>query len=96
MLSALNQEIIENMEAGVIVLGHNDTIRHINRAARELLHLPIDRAISLQRDCPQLLEALKTWRQTMERKSTHTAFTREIDNLQISFRELHREDQPKR
>ncbi len=67
LLSALNQEIIENMEAGVIVLGHKDTIRHINRAARELLHLPIDRAISLQRDCPQLLEALEAWRQTMER-----------------------------
>ena len=94
LLSALNQEIIENMEAGVIVLGHKDTIRHINRAARELLHLPVDRAISLQRDCPQLLEALGAWRQTVERKSTHSAFTREIDNLQISFRELHREDQP--
>jgi two-component system sensor histidine kinase PilS (NtrC family) len=94
LLSALNQEIIENMEAGVIVLGHKDTIRHINRAARELLHLPIDRAISLQRDCPQLLEALEAWRQTMQRKSTHRAFTREIGNLQISFRELHRENQP--
>jgi two-component system sensor histidine kinase PilS (NtrC family) len=94
LLSALNQEIIENMEAGVIVLGHKDTIRHINRAARELLHLPIDRAISLQRDCPQLLEALGAWRQTMQQKSTHPAFTREIGNLQISFRELHRENQP--
>ena len=41
MLSALNQEIIENLEAGVIVLGRNNNIRHINRAARELLHLPV-------------------------------------------------------
>jgi two-component system sensor histidine kinase PilS (NtrC family) len=94
LLSALNQEIIENMDAGVIVLGHNDAIRHINRAARELLHLPINRSISLRRDCPRLLEALGTWRQTVEQGSIHPPFTREINNLQISFRELHRDDQP--
>ena len=37
LLSALNQEIIENLHAGVIVLGRNNNIRHINNAALEML-----------------------------------------------------------
>ena len=94
MLSALNQEIIENMEAGVIVLGRNDDIRHINRAARELLHLPVITSISLQRDCPRLLSALDSWRKSTSQASLLPATSREIDNLQISFRELQSEGQP--
>ncbi len=94
MLSALNQEIIENMEAGVIVLGRNDNIRHINRAARELLHLPVITSISLQRDCPRLLIALDSWRKKTTQPSQLPAFSMEIDNLQISFRELQSEGLP--
>ena len=94
LLSALNQEIIENMEAGVIVLGRNDSIRHINRAARELLHLPVITDISLQRDCPRLATALDSWRKTMSQASQLPPASREIDNLQISFRELQSEGQP--
>jgi len=91
LLSALNQEIIENMEAGVIVLGRNDKIRHINRAARQLLQLPVITSISLQRDCPRLLAALDAWRNKTLLLSPLSA---EIDNLQISFRELQSEGQP--
>jgi len=91
LLSALNQEIIENMEAGVVVLGRNDKIRHINRAARQLLQLPVIRPISLQRDCPRLLAALDLWRNKTSLLSPASA---EIDNLQISFRELQSEGQP--
>lgn len=94
LLSALNQEIIENMEAGVIVLGRNDSIRHINRAARELLHLPVITDISLQRDCPRLVTALDSWRETVSQASLLPSVSREIDNLQISFRELQSEGQP--
>lgn len=94
LLSALNQEIIENMQAGVIVLGRNDSIRHINRAARELLHLPVITDISLQRDCPRLVTALDSWRKTVSQASLLPSVSREIDNLQISFRELQSEGQP--
>jgi two-component system sensor histidine kinase PilS (NtrC family) len=94
MLSALNQEIIENMEAGVIVLGRNNNIRHINRAARELLHLPVITAISLQRDCPRLLTALDSWRKSNLQTSLLSPVSEEIGNLQISFRELPSEGQP--
>jgi len=94
MLSALNQEIIENMEAGVIVLDRNDNIRHINRAARELLHLPVIASISLQRDCPRLSSALDAWRKSTSQASLLPPASKEIDNLQISFRELQSEGQP--
>ncbi len=95
LLSALNQEIIENMEAGVIVLGRNDNFRHINRAARELLNLPVSAAISLQRDCPQLQTALESWRKTISQAPPQLpAVIKEIGNLQISFRELQSEGQP--
>ena len=94
LLSALNQEIIENMEAGVIVLGRNDKIRHINRAARGMLHLSSNRNISLQRDCPRLVVALNSSRKTISQNSHLSPFSSEIDNLQISFRELQSEGHP--
>jgi two-component system sensor histidine kinase PilS (NtrC family) len=94
LLSALNQEIIENMEAGVIVLGRNDRIRHINKAARELLHLPSDHRISLQRDCASLLEPLQAWRDAQSPGISALPYTTEIDSLQVSFRQLQSEGQP--
>ena len=94
LLSALNQEIIENMQAGVIVLNRSDKIRHINRAALEMLHLPTDRPISMETDCPALLSAVQTWRSGILEDSTLPPGNSEIDNLQISFRELYSEAQP--
>jgi two-component system, NtrC family, sensor histidine kinase PilS len=94
LLSALNQEIIENMEAGVIVLGRNDRVRHINRAARKLLHLPREGSISLQRDCARLQTSLVAWRNANARQPILRPLTIEIDNLQINFRQLLNEGQP--
>ena len=94
LLSALNQEIIENMQAGVIVLNRNNRIRHINRAALEMLHLPTDRPISMQRDCSALLAAVEDWRAGPEDSPTTPQNSVEIDNLQISFRHLQSEGQP--
>lgn len=94
LLSSLNQEIIENMEAGVIVLGRNDRVRHINRAARELLNLPRDENTSLQRDCPRLQAALDAWQNSASGGSTSLPLTTEIDNLQINFRQLQSEGHP--
>jgi two-component system sensor histidine kinase PilS (NtrC family) len=94
LLSALNQEIIENMQAGVIVLNRNDKIRHINRAALEMLQLPANRPISMQTDCAALLAAVQAWREGIREDSTLPPGNSEIDNLQISFRELYSEGQP--
>jgi len=88
LLSALNQEIIENMSAGVIVLNRNDQIRHINRAALEMLQLPSNSNISLHRDCAALLAALELWRNKTETAFQTSLQSSEIDNLQVSFKEL--------
>ena len=91
LLSALNQEIIENLQAGVIVLSRNDQIRHINQAALDMLHLANIKSISLQKDCPKVLAALEAWRGNPgDAPSSEIG----INNIQISFRELQFEGQP--
>jgi two-component system sensor histidine kinase PilS (NtrC family) len=94
LLSALNQEIIENLQAGVIVLSRNDQIRHINRAALDMLHIANKTSISMQKDCPKLLVALENWRKTSDEESTSPSFETGIDNIQVSFRQLESEGQP--
>jgi len=91
LLSALNQEIIENLQAGVIVLSRNDQIRHINQAALDMLHLANIKSISLQKDCPKVLAALEAWRNNSGDASPSEAG---LNNIQISFRELQSEGQP--
>ncbi|MDH3388560.1 MAG: hypothetical protein OEN02_11700, partial [Gammaproteobacteria bacterium] len=94
LLSALNQEVIENLQAGVVVLSRNDSIRHINQAALDMLHLANIKSISLRKDCPKLLAALESWRSTPEIETPMLPSQTGIDNIQISFRELHSEGQP--
>lgn len=94
LLSALNQEIIENMQAGVIVVGRNNNLRHINHAAREMLGLPNDRNITLARDCPDLLEAMEQWQESSLPGGAPLLHSTEIGNLQIGFRQLESEGQP--
>ena len=94
LLSALNQEIIENMQAGVIVLNRNDQIRHINRAAQEMLHLSRGKSLSLQRDCPRLFSELDSWRKSAAHELPLIPYVTGSDNLQISFRQLQSAGQP--
>jgi two-component system sensor histidine kinase PilS (NtrC family) len=94
LLSALNQEIIENLQAGVIVLSRNDQIRHINRAALDMLHIANKTSISMQKDCPKLLAALENWRKSSDEDSTFPSFETGIDDIQVSFRQLESEGQP--
>ena len=94
LLSALNQEIIENLQAGVIVLSRNDQIRHINRAALDMLHIANRTSISMEKDCPKLLAALENWRKNSDEESTSPSFETGIDNIQVSFRQLESEGQP--
>jgi two-component system sensor histidine kinase PilS (NtrC family) len=92
LLSALNQEVIENLQAGVIVLNRSDQIRNINQAALDMLHIANNKSFSLQKDCPKLLSALESWRNISSEDSTVPLFDMGIDNIQISFRELQSED----
>ncbi|MCP4336201.1 MAG: PAS domain-containing protein [Gammaproteobacteria bacterium] len=94
LLSALNQEIIENMQAGVIVLNRNDHIRHINRAALEMLRLARGKSLSLQRDCPRLFSELDSWRKSTADDLPLIPYVTGSDNLQISFRQLQSAGQP--
>ncbi|MBT8433772.1 MAG: PAS domain-containing protein [Gammaproteobacteria bacterium] len=94
LLSALNQEIIENLQAGVIVLSRNDQIRHVNRAALDMLHIANKTSISMAKDCPKLLAALEDWRKNSDEDSTSPSFETGIDNIQVSFRQLESEGQP--
>ena len=94
LLSALNQEVIENLQAGVIVLSRNDSIRHINQAALDLLHITSNKGISLKKDCPKLLAALESWRQSPEIVTPMLPSQTGIDNIQVSFRRLQSQGQP--
>ena len=76
------------------MLSRNDNIRHINQAALDMLHLANIKSISLRKDCPKLLAALESWRNTPEIETPMLPSQTGIDNIQISFRELHSEGQP--
>ena len=94
LLSAMNQEIIENLQAGVIVLSRSDQIRHINRAALDMLRIVNTKSLSLEKDCPNLLQALEAWRESSLEDMTSLPSETGIDNIQVSFRELQSEGQP--
>ena len=94
LLSALNQEVIENLQAGVIVLNRSDQILHINQAALDMLRIANNQSFSLQKDCPKLLFALESWRKNSVEESPFLHADTVIDNIQISFRELQSESQP--
>ena len=93
LLSALNQEVIENLQAGVVVLGRNFFIRHINQAALEMLNIEPDRTISLKIDAPELLQALESWQKNPSRDSPFLPSETGIENTQISFRSLESQGQ---
>ena len=94
LLSALNQEVIENLQAGVIVLNRDDRILHINQAALDMLRIANNQSFSLEKDCPKLLSALESWRKISLEESPFLQADSVIDNIQINFRELQGEDQP--
>ena len=88
LLSALNQEIIENMQAGVIVLTRNNQVRHINNAALKMLNIVTTKVFSLKHDQPKILSALRKWRESPDRDTPYLPTETGIDNIQVSFRHL--------
>lgn len=89
LLSALNQEIIENMQAGVIVLTRNNQVRHINNAALKMLNIVTSKVFSLKHDQPEILSALRKWRDSPDRDTPYLPTETGINNIQVSFRRLH-------
>ena len=88
LLSALNQEIIENLQAGVIVLTQNNQTRHINNTALNMLGIAADNTFSLITDAPSILSVLKVWRQSPHRDTPYLPSETGLDNIQVSFRRL--------
>lgn len=88
LLSALNQEIIENLQAGVIVLTKECSVRHINSAARKMLGITSNLTVSLENNHPEIITALAQWRVSTERDVPFLSFQTGLNNLQISFRLL--------
>jgi two-component system sensor histidine kinase PilS (NtrC family) len=94
LLSALNQEVIENLQAGVVVLSRNDNIRHINRAALDLLGTYQHKNLSLKKDFPELQEALENWRQAPDTETPLLSSKSGPNKIQVSFRQLESQGQP--
>lgn len=88
LLSALNQEIIENLQAGVIVLAQNNKTRHINNTALQMLGIGDDNTFSLKTDAPNILAVLNRWRQSPQRDAPYLPSETGLDNIQISFKRL--------
>lgn len=94
-LSALNAEILQNMQYGVIALDSQDQVRHINDMAKNMLQsgaidydddptLPFDTHQVL----PNIYQALEQWRATPELSSTLLSSARGGHDIQVSFHDL--------
>lgn len=88
LLFALNQEIIENLQAGVVVLTKDRLVRHINNTARQMLNITPDSPMSLEHNQPKILTALDQWQTSTDRDTPFLPSQTGLDNLQISFRLL--------
>jgi two-component system sensor histidine kinase PilS (NtrC family) len=88
LLFALNQEIIEDLQAGVIVLTKDRSVRHINNTARKMLKMTSNLTMSLEDNHPKILIALSQWQESIDRDAPFLPPQTGVDNLQISFRLL--------
>jgi|TARA_B110000114_G_scaffold35969_1_gene37393 two-component system sensor histidine kinase PilS (NtrC family) len=88
LLSALNQEIIENLQAGVIVLTKDSSVRHINSTARKMLDMTSKLTVSLENNHPEILTALAQWQTSIKPDDPFLTFQTGLNNLQVSFRLL--------
>lgn len=93
LLSALNQQIIDNLQAGVILLDPDNQIKHINQAAIQLLKLQGSNAEALARDCPKLLALIETWQETPELEKHYLPAESGLDNIQVSIQQLESQGQ---
>ncbi|MFT7673204.1 MAG: two-component system sensor histidine kinase PilS (NtrC family) [Gammaproteobacteria bacterium] len=92
-LSALNQDIIDNLQAGVIVLTETHAVYHINQAAQKLLATPAQNNFNLAEDSPKLFAVLNSWSESTDQDQLFLPGQTGIDNLQVSFRRLGTQEQ---
>ncbi len=94
-LAALNSEILQNMDSGVLALDSEDQVRHINDSARQLLHSRLSRSyeelqppFDLARVLPGVYKALQSWRVDPETPKCLLPSTTGGIDLQASFHPL--------
>lgn len=94
-LSALNSEILQNMQSGVMALDSQDQVRHMNDVARHMLdqhlsnfdsnrELPIDASLYI----PEIYQELIEWRSSPLLSSRFLKSAASNFDLQISFHNL--------
>ena len=95
-LSALNAEILQNMQSGVIALDNKNRVSHINDTAKTMLkgriqgfddqsQLPIDSKTLL----PDIYQALRDWQKSPLLSNRYISSSTGSNDIQISFHNLH-------
>ena len=94
-LAALNSQILQTMQSGVIALDSNDEVRHFNDQAQYLLQEATtstlnseDLPFPLSRQIPVLYEGLKNWRLSPQQNAYFNIPHSESSDIQISFHQL--------
>ncbi len=95
-LSALNSEILQNMQSGVIALDSNDKVRHINDIAKNMLSSRFNRyyqalavPFDIQSILPGIHNALLDWRDSPALSISILTYEKGSNDIQISFHNLH-------
>ena len=94
-LSALNTEILQNMQSGVIALDGNDQVRHINDTAKNMLpsrfnsyYKALAVPFNIQTILPNIYNALLDWRDSPELSTSLLTYEKGNNDIQISFHDL--------
>ncbi|MCK4709996.1 MAG: hypothetical protein KAU21_15365, partial [Gammaproteobacteria bacterium] len=94
-LSALNSEILHNMQSGVIALDSNDQVRHINDRAKNILptrfnnyHKGLLVPFNIQTILPSIHNALLVWRHSPALSTSLLTYEKGSNDIQISFHKL--------
>ncbi len=90
-LAALNSEILQNMQSGVIALDSLDQVRHINDIARNMLHIKDDIKIpfSLRKHLPDIYQSLKLWHGDITESKILLPTQSGDNNIQVYFQDMH-------
>ena len=95
-LSALNSEILQNMQSGVIALDSIDQVRHINDTAKKILlnrfntfNMGLNVPFDVQTVLPAIYKALLNWRSSPELAISLLTYDKGYNDIQISFHEIH-------
>jgi len=92
-LERVNQQVIQRMQTGIVVIDEHDNVRTFNQAARRLLgQMQEQRSLELP---PQVLAALDSWRNNMSRGLPAMQLDTAGPSVRVSFSSV-RIDDPKK